>query len=125
MVRMNNLQADGWDFSDIKYVPLGLAASRRYRLKRGDVLFNRTNSKELVGKCEVFREPGVWVFASYLIRVRFNEAVGLMIKTDEVSEQGCGVAVMSHLTPSKTFLTAVRFLNNSHFRVPRTLLAVA
>ena len=75
IVRMNNLQADGWDFSDIKYVPLGLAAARRYRLKRGDVLFNRTNSKELVGKCEVFRERGVWVFASYLIRVRCNEKV--------------------------------------------------
>jgi type I restriction enzyme, S subunit len=75
MIRMNNLQADGWDFSDIKYVPLGLAAARHYRLKHGDVLFNRTNSKELVGKCEVFRERGVWVFASYLIRVRFNEKV--------------------------------------------------
>jgi type I restriction enzyme S subunit len=73
MVRMNNLQDDGWDFSDVKRVPLGLKAARRYRLRRGDILFNRTNSKELVGKCEVFRERGVWVFASYLIRVRVDE----------------------------------------------------
>ena len=43
-------------------------------LEDGDILFNRTNSKELVGKCEVFREVGDWVFASYLIRVRTNEA---------------------------------------------------
>lgn len=43
-----------------------------YRLEKGDILFNRTNSKELVGKCEVFREDGHWVFASYLVRVRVD-----------------------------------------------------
>lgn len=73
MVRMNNLQGDEWDFSDVKHVPLGLQEARRYRLKRGDLLFNRTNSKELVGKCGVFNEPGVWVSASYLIRVRMDD----------------------------------------------------
>ncbi|HEX5961292.1 MAG TPA: restriction endonuclease subunit S [Rhodanobacteraceae bacterium] len=66
---MNNLQDDEWDFADIKRVSLGLREARRYRLRRGDLLFNRTNSKELVGKCGVFNERGVWVFASYLIRV--------------------------------------------------------
>jgi type I restriction enzyme S subunit len=70
MVRMNNLQGDEWDFTNVKRVPLGLREARRYRLRRGDLLFNRTNSKELVGKCGVFDESGVWVFASYLIRVR-------------------------------------------------------
>ena len=35
----------------------------------GDVIVNRTNSKELVGKCEVFAEDGEWVFASYLMRL--------------------------------------------------------
>jgi hypothetical protein len=35
----------------------------------------KVESKELVGKCEVFREQGVWVFASYLIRVQFNKKV--------------------------------------------------
>ena len=73
MVRMNNLQGDEWDLNDIKHVPLGLREARRYRLKRGDLLFNRTNSKELVGKCGVFGERGVWVFASYLIRVRLDD----------------------------------------------------
>jgi type I restriction enzyme, S subunit len=44
----------------------------RYQLAPGDLLFNRTNSKELVGKCAVFEEEGTWVFASYLIRVRLD-----------------------------------------------------
>ena len=43
---------------------------KSYLLEQGDLLFNRTNSKELVGKCNVFNLNGNYVFASYLIRVR-------------------------------------------------------
>ena len=57
MLRMNNLQADGWDLTDLKYIQLGEEDLERYQLQPGDLLFNRTNSKELVGKCEVFHEP--------------------------------------------------------------------
>ncbi len=69
ILRMNNLQDDGWDLSDIKYIELTDRQLETYKLKPGDIIFNRTNSKELVGKCEVFNESGDWVFASYLIRV--------------------------------------------------------
>ena len=72
ILRMNNLQNDGWDLSDIKFIELSESEARSYKLEKGDILFNRTNSKELVGKCEVFREEGHWVFASYLIRVRLD-----------------------------------------------------
>src|SRR6187402_975326 len=72
MIRMNNLQANGWDLSELKHIELLAADLKRYRLEKGDLLFNRTNSKELVGKCEVFSEEGDWVFASYLIRVRLD-----------------------------------------------------
>ena len=40
----------------------------------GDILINRTNSKELVGKCGVFQAEGEYVFASYLIRVRVDNS---------------------------------------------------
>jgi len=70
---MNNLQPNGWDLTDLKWVELSESELETYHLLPGDLLFNRTNSKELVGKCEVFREQGEWVFASYLIRVRTNE----------------------------------------------------
>lgn len=72
MLRMNNLQNDGWHFDDLKYVELTDSEFARWRLERGDIVFNRTNSKELVGKCEVFDEPGDWVFASYLMRLRVD-----------------------------------------------------
>jgi type I restriction enzyme, S subunit len=72
ILRMSNLQAQGWDFTDLKYVQITDEELTRWRLERGDIVFNRTNSKELVGKCEVFDREGTWVFASYLMRLRVN-----------------------------------------------------
>lgn len=72
ILRMNNLQDDGWDLTDLKYIELTERQLETYKLYPGDLIFNRTNSKELVGKCGVFNETGDWVFASYLIRVRVN-----------------------------------------------------
>lgn len=72
ILRMNNLQENGWDLTDLKYVELSDKEFFRWRLERGDIVFNRTNSKELVGKCEVFDEEGDWVFASYLMRLRVD-----------------------------------------------------
>ena len=74
ILRMNNLQDDGWDLSSVKYIDLSERELATYRLVPGDVLINRTNSKELVGKCAVFQEAGDWAFASYLVRVRADEA---------------------------------------------------
>jgi restriction endonuclease S subunit len=75
VLRIPNLQADGWDLSDLKYLPLTPEELSTYRLEKGDILFNRTNgSRELVGKCEVFDFDGDWVFASYLIRLRIDNA---------------------------------------------------
>jgi type I restriction enzyme S subunit len=105
MIRMSNLQANGWDLSDLKHIELDDADLDRYRLLKGDLLFNRTNSKELVGKCEAFGEDGDWVFASYLIRVRLdtqravpgfvsaflNSPAG-RIQIDQVSRQVAGMS---------------------------------
>ena len=41
-------------------------------LDYGDILFNRTNSKELVGKSAVFKLEQIYSFASYLIRLKLN-----------------------------------------------------
>lgn len=77
ILRMNNLQASGWDLTNLKYIQLNAETEEQFLLEKGDILFNRTNSKELVGKCDVFNEEGAWVFASYLIRVRLNESEAL------------------------------------------------
>jgi type I restriction enzyme S subunit len=68
--RMNNLVDGLVDTTDLKYVELSSAELAKYRLEKGDVLFNRTNSFELVGKTSLFDLDGEFVFASYLVRVR-------------------------------------------------------
>lgn len=69
VLRMNNLQNSSIDTSDLKYLSEETKAIDKYILNEGDLLFNRTNSKELVGKTAVFSLHGKYVFASYLIRV--------------------------------------------------------
>ena len=70
VIRMNNLMDGRLDLSDLKHVQLPASEVAGLALQDGDILINRTNSKELVGKCAVFHEPGRYVFASYLIRLQ-------------------------------------------------------
>ena len=63
-------QSDGWviDITDIKFSDA--VGTRLLTLKVGDVLFNRTNSLEHVGKTAMWRgELAAASFASYLVRL--------------------------------------------------------
>ncbi|NTV26666.1 MAG: restriction endonuclease [Chlorobiaceae bacterium] len=68
VLRMGNIQNAKFDWSDLVYTSdedeIG-----KYLLKKGDVLFNRTNSPELVGKTAIYIESRPAVFAGYLIRI--------------------------------------------------------
>lgn len=74
VIRMGNIHNGKLDFDDLKYFPTEWPRLRDFVLQDGDVLFNRTNSAELVGKTAVYKKhhPRA-VFASYLIRVRTNK----------------------------------------------------
>lgn len=74
ILRMNNITyGGGWDFSSMKYVDLDEASAHKYMTQKGDLLFNRTNSKELVGKTAVYMRDEPMAIAGYLVRVRMNE----------------------------------------------------
>ena len=75
ILRMAAIQDGDVLLSDLKYVDLSKALAEQYLLRRGDVLFNRTNSQELVGKVGIYRSDAPAVFASYLIRLKVNSAV--------------------------------------------------
>lgn len=72
VIRMNNIVDGQLDLSNLKHIRLPKEETEKLALKDGDILFNRTNSKELVGKCATFHAKGEFVFASYLIRIRAN-----------------------------------------------------
>jgi len=71
--RMGNIQSGRLDLRDLKYLNLGEKDRQKLLLERGDILVNRTNSAELVGKCAVFDLEGEYAFASYLIRLRLDK----------------------------------------------------
>ena len=68
VVRMGNIQNGRIDWSELVYTS-DQEEIARYSLQRGDVLFNRTNSPELVGKTAIYRGERPAVFAGYLVRV--------------------------------------------------------
>ena len=73
-LRMNNLTADGHlDLNDLKYIDIPDDEIEKCVVRKGDVLFNRTNSIELVGKTAVFDLPEDMIIAGYIIRVRLTE----------------------------------------------------
>lgn len=73
LIRMNNITTSGdLDLSALKYVHLEEGELRRNLLQPGELLFNRTNTKELVGKTGLWRSGIEAVAASYLIRVRIR-----------------------------------------------------
>ncbi|MFF0293197.1 restriction endonuclease subunit S [Kitasatospora sp. NPDC004614] len=72
VLRMNNLTRAGEiDLSDLKYMD-HLAVGDRHIVRQGDVLFNRTNSADLVGKTAIYRREEPVAYAGYLVRVRMN-----------------------------------------------------
>ena len=73
-LRMNNLTADGHlDLRDLKYIDIPDEEIEKCVVRTGDVLFNRTNSIDLVGKTAVFDLSEEMVIAGYIIRVRLKE----------------------------------------------------
>lgn len=74
VLRMNNITRSGeLDLQNLKYMDLPLKDHERYLVKAGDVLFNRTNSAELVGKTTMIPDfaPKL-AYAGYLVRLRVN-----------------------------------------------------
>ena len=68
VIRMGNIQKAMIDWDDLVFTS-DKDEIEKYTLSAGDVLFNRTNSPELVGKTAIYRGERPAVYAGYLIRV--------------------------------------------------------
>ncbi len=71
--RMNEL-IEGYsiDSGNMKCADIPPETFQKYRLVSGDILFNRTNSFEHVGRTGIFNLAGEYCFASYLIRLSIS-----------------------------------------------------
>jgi type I restriction enzyme S subunit len=76
VLRMGNIAGGAIVPNELKYLSSKHPEFPRLLLSSGDILFNRTNSAELVGKSAVYEgHPTPCSFASYLIRVRIISGV--------------------------------------------------
>ena len=73
-LRMNNITYEGeLDLTNIKSIDISDDELPKCSVKKGDILFNRTNSIELCGKTCLYKLDETMVIAGYIIRVRVNE----------------------------------------------------
>lgn len=76
VLRMGNIVDGTLVLDELKYLPEDHDEFPALFLEPGDLLFNRTNSPELVGKSAVYQgQPVPCSFASYLIRLRFKPQI--------------------------------------------------
>ena len=101
VLRMGNLQGGKIDYSNLVYTANDYDIERCH-LEYNDLLFNRTNSKELVGKTAIYKAEIPAIYAGYLIRVtpimidsdylnyvmqsRFFKKYCLAVKTDAIGQ---------------------------------------
>lgn len=74
VVRMGNLQQGEIDWSNLAYSN-DKEDIEKYKLKEGDVLFNRTNSSALVGKTSIYRGGYPAIYAGYLIKLDYKRDI--------------------------------------------------
>ena len=75
ILRMMNYDEELITASDLKFADMPAELAAEYTLERGDILFNRTNSAELVGKVGIFGLDERYLFASYLVRIKVDREI--------------------------------------------------
>lgn len=74
VIKMGDIQEGKVLIGGQKHAPKSTEGIHALLLQQGDLLYNRTNSPELVGKTGIFRGPdNTLSFASYLIRIKVEE----------------------------------------------------
>ena len=71
VLRMGNLENGYLVWDDLVYSS-SEDEYAKYELEKGDILFNRTNSRDKVGKTSIYRGERPSIFAGYLIRLKVN-----------------------------------------------------
>src|SRR5579872_838267 len=72
-LRTHNIGLDGkLNLTKIIRIPEKMADTTLFNLKKDDIIFNNTNSVELVGKTAIIRENLPYTFSNHLTRIRFR-----------------------------------------------------
>lgn len=128
VLRMGNITRVGTvDFTDLVYSS-NKDDIKKYALIKDDLLFNRTNSSEWVGKTAIFKSDSPAIYAGYLIRVRcilvcpdfinyvlnssYHRDWCNQVKTDAVNQSNINAQKLSrHLVPIPPYQEQERIVN--------------
>lgn len=122
--RMMNFEDGRVVANDMKFVDLSDDDFRAYKVYPGDLLFNRTNSADLVGKVGIFELDGDYVFASYLVRLRCKQGtiephfLNYYLNSDEGQRR-----ILAFATPGVS-QTNINASNLQQVRVPLPELSI-
>ena len=73
-LRTHNINTEGnLNFDKITQIPKKLVVQNAFGLERGDILFNNTNSTELVGKTALVTEELPYAFSNHLTHIKVNK----------------------------------------------------
>ncbi|WP_295159055.1 restriction endonuclease subunit S, partial [uncultured Brachyspira sp.] len=75
ILKMNNMDNGNIILNKLSYIDLTDDEFNKIKLKKGDILFNRTNSYELVGKISLFNMEEDYTIASYIVALRPNQDI--------------------------------------------------
>ncbi|MEM9485140.1 MAG: restriction endonuclease subunit S [Cyanobacteria bacterium P01_F01_bin.116] len=74
VLRMGDMSNGKLDFSNLVYINLEDSEFKKFSLEKGDILLNRTNSYDLVGKVSIFESELECLTASYIVTYRLDQA---------------------------------------------------
>jgi type I restriction enzyme, S subunit len=100
VLRIGNVQNGRFDWNNLVYTD-DQKEINKYLLKNNDVLFNRTNSPELVGKTAIYKGEMPAIFAGYLIRIHRKKKLldadylNYFLNSDLAKEYGKRVVISS------------------------------
>lgn len=75
VLRMGNIQQGQIDLANLKWGQIGEVEAAALKLRDGEILFNRTNSRDLVGKVAFVRGEPDFLYASYLVRLSIDRSI--------------------------------------------------
>jgi len=112
----------GLDFSNIVYIDLDPDSFAKIRLIRGDILLNRTNSLDLVGKISMFDRDIECITTSYIVTYRLDKKqivptfCNLMLNTQQYQAK---IKALAHPSVSPANINPTTFRNELVVSIPK------
>ncbi|MBT8368920.1 MAG: virulence RhuM family protein [Deltaproteobacteria bacterium] len=75
ILRMGNIENGKVIFQNLAYINIADCEKSKYTVKENELLFNRTNSLEHVGKLGIVKSQQEAVFASYIVRLKVDSSL--------------------------------------------------